>query len=121
MRLADARFAASIMISSSIRYSLGFTETDCTMNRSWPRTLSCSLTNISPSGKRVISTWHSSTPADAAIRSAKARCPVPEIIFISLPFKWLPDQGSNLDPMSQSHMCFHYTIGQAKPITRAFP
>jgi hypothetical protein len=25
---------------------------------------------------------------------------------------WLPDMGSNHDWVSQSHLCYHYTIGQ---------
>ena len=26
---------------------------------------------------------------------------------------WLPDQDLNLDKVSQSHLCYRYTIGQA--------
>ena len=26
--------------------------------------------------------------------------------------EWLPDMGSNHDWVSQSHLCYHYTIGQ---------
>ena len=30
--------------------------------------------------------------------------------------KWLPDMGSNHDWVSQSHQCYHYTIGQEEGI-----
>ena len=31
-------------------------------------------------------------------------------------FEWLPDMGSNHDWVSQSHQCYHYTIGQEEGI-----
>ncbi len=52
MRRAEDRRAASIMISSSIRWSFAGNEVDWTMNTSSPRTFSWSSTKISMSAKR---------------------------------------------------------------------
>jgi hypothetical protein len=52
MRPADARFNASTMIRSSIRFSLAGAQVDCRTNTSLPRTCSWISTRISPSEKR---------------------------------------------------------------------
>ena len=52
MRRAEARFSASMMISSSIRWSLAGAEVDWMTNTSSPRTFSCTSTKISMSAKR---------------------------------------------------------------------
>ena len=52
MRRAEERFSASMMISSSIRWSLAGNEVDCSTNTSAPRTFSLISTKISMSAKR---------------------------------------------------------------------
>ena len=49
MRVADDRFSASTMMSSSIMELLTGGEQDCTRKTSAPRTFSSILTRISPS------------------------------------------------------------------------
>ena len=51
MRRAEARFSASMMISSSIRWSLAGAEVDWMTNTSSPRTFSCTSTKISIVGE----------------------------------------------------------------------
>src|SRR6476469_7740351 len=53
MRRAEERRSASMMISSSIRWSLAGAEVDCSTNTSAPRTFSWISTNTSPSAKRL--------------------------------------------------------------------
>src|SRR6476660_6403289 len=53
MRRAEERRNASMMISSSIRWSLAGAEVDCSTNTSAPRTFSWISTNTSPSAKRL--------------------------------------------------------------------
>ena len=52
LRRASARRSASMMINSSIRWSLAGNEVDCTMKISSPRTFSRISTKISMSAKR---------------------------------------------------------------------
>ncbi len=52
MRRAEARFSASIRISSSIRLSFAGNEVDWTTKTSSPRTFSWISTNTSMSAKR---------------------------------------------------------------------
>jgi hypothetical protein len=52
MRRADARRSASMMMSSSIKWSLAGAEVDWITNTSSPRTFSWTSTKISMSAKR---------------------------------------------------------------------
>ena len=52
IRRAEERFSASMMISSSIRWSFAGNEVDCSTNTSAPRTFSLISTKISMSAKR---------------------------------------------------------------------
>ncbi len=52
MRLAEERRSASMMIRSSIRWSLVGNEVDWMMKTSWPRTFSWISTKTSMSAKR---------------------------------------------------------------------
>ena len=52
MRRADARFKASMMIKSSIKWSLAGADVDWITKTSSPRTFSCTSTKISMSAKR---------------------------------------------------------------------
>ena len=61
MRLAEARFAASMSINSSIRLSDGGNVL-CTMTTSFPRTVSSMLTRNSPSLKTVCFTLQRGSP-----------------------------------------------------------
>jgi hypothetical protein len=77
MEWAEARFSASAMMSSSMRFVFASGEVDCTMKDSRPRTFSPISTWISPSEKRP--TVHSARgrPSSRAIASASLRLELP--------------------------------------------
>ena len=80
IRLAEARRAASIIRSNSIRFSAG-PKVDWIKNKVAPRTDSLKLGSISPSMNRVIVISPSCLPRHPAISSAKYRDAVPEKIL----------------------------------------
>ncbi len=77
MDCADARFKASHMISSSIRWSLAGGQVDWTMKVSWPRTFSPISTWISPSEKRPTSALLKGRLRCSQIRRASGRLELP--------------------------------------------
>ena len=81
MRPAEARLKASIMTSSSMRWSLTGPEVDCTIKVSQPRTDSLAVTQTSPSEKRPTSTSPSLVPSAEAMASARGRLELPEKIM----------------------------------------
>src|SRR3990167_291664 len=77
MRRALARFNASTMISSSIRFSLVGAQVLCTTNTSRARTFCCTSTVTSPSENRPTVALPSSTPRLLAISCASAGLALP--------------------------------------------
>ena len=77
MRRALARFRASTIISSSIRFSLVGLQVDCTMKMSRARTFCRISTVTSPSEKRPTAAWPSSMPSVAAISRANTGLALP--------------------------------------------
>ena len=78
MRLADARFAASIMIACSKIESFTGTECVCMMKTSVPRTESPKRQWISPLAKSLMLGSPSFTPRWRAMSSARGRLARPE-------------------------------------------
>ena len=85
MRPAEARFNASMMISSSIRLLLTGLQVGWTTNTSLPRTVSYRETNTSPSEKAPTSDSPSFVPICAQISFASFRFALPENTLISFP------------------------------------
>src|SRR5215467_1943198 len=79
MRRAEERRSASVMISSSIRWSLAGNEVDCRMKASEPRTFSWISTKISMSAKRRTTPLVRGTPIPSAIACARAGLELPAI------------------------------------------
>src|SRR5712675_1569859 len=77
MRRADDRRSASVMISSSIRWSLAGNDVDWMMKASEPRTFSWISTKISMSAKRRTTALVSGSPSPAAISCARAGLELP--------------------------------------------
>src|SRR5258708_5771404 len=77
MRRADDRRSASVMIKSSIRWSLVGNDVDWMMKASEPRTFSWISTKISMSAKRRITALASGSPSPAAISCARAGLELP--------------------------------------------
>src|SRR5688572_444626 len=77
MRCADARRAASIMISNSTRLWFVGGHVDWMMNTSLPRMFSLIFTNDSPSGKLVTVASPSGSGIDRQISSARGRLELP--------------------------------------------
>src|SRR5437764_7485286 len=82
MRRADDRRSASVMISSSIRWSLVGNDVDWMMKASEPRTFSWISTKISMSAKRRITALASVRPNPCAISSASAGLELPATSLI---------------------------------------
>ena len=83
MRRADARRNASMMISSSIRWSFTGEEVDWITNTSAPRTFSWISTKISMSAKRRTTALLSGMARWAAMASASARLELPATSLIA--------------------------------------
>src|SRR2546423_15687707 len=79
MRCADDRRSASVMIKSSIRWSLVGNDVDCRMKASEPRTFSWISTKISMSAKRRTTPLVRGTPIPSAIACASAGLELPAI------------------------------------------
>src|SRR3954465_13646562 len=77
MRRADARRSASVMISSSIRWSLAGNDVDWMMKASEPRTFSWISTKISMSAKRRTTALVSDRSSPSAMACAKAGFELP--------------------------------------------
>src|SRR6266436_9748126 len=82
MRRADDRRNASVMIRSSIRWSLTGNDVDWMMKASEPRTFSWISTKISMSAKRRTTALVSGTPRPAAISCASAGLELPATSLI---------------------------------------
>ena len=82
MRRADARRNASVMINSSIRWSLAGNEVDWMMKTSEPRTFSWISTNISMSANRRTTALVSARPSPSAISCASAGLELPATSLI---------------------------------------
>ena len=85
MRPAEARFSASIMMSSSMRLLFTGEQVDWTTNTSLPRTVSYRETKISPSEKVPTSDSPSLVPISLQISSASLGFELPENTLMSLP------------------------------------
>jgi hypothetical protein len=103
MRLEEARFSASIMMRSSIRFVFPGVQIDCTTKTSIPRTLSSISTWISPSLKFRTSAFPREIPRNWQISLARGTLEFPVKIRISSilsPFlsekNWLGREDSNL-------------------------
>src|SRR5262245_41014472 len=79
MRRAEERRSASVMIRSSIKWSLAGNEVDCRMKASEPRTFSWISTKISMSAKRRTTPLVRGTPMPSAIACASAGLELPAI------------------------------------------
>ena len=77
MRRADERRSASVMISSSIRWSLAGNDVDWMMKTSEPRTFSWISTKISMSAKRRTTALVSGSCSQSAIACASAGLELP--------------------------------------------
>ena len=77
MRRADDRRSASVMISSSIRWSLAGNDVDWMMNASEPRTFSRTSTKISLSAKRRTLALVSGRCSHSAMACASAGLELP--------------------------------------------
>src|SRR5258705_9590454 len=82
MRRADDRRSASVMISSSIRWSLAGNDVDWMMKASEPRTFSWIATKISMSAKRRTTALVSGRPNPCAISCASAGLELPATSLI---------------------------------------
>src|ERR1700759_3032535 len=82
MRCAEERRSASVMINSSIRWSLAGKEVDCRMKASEPRTFSWISTKISMSAKRRTTPLVREMPIPSAIDWASAGLELPAISLI---------------------------------------
>src|SRR5882757_10026509 len=82
MRRADDRRSASVMIKSSIRWSLVGNDVDWIMKASEPRTFSWISTKISMSAKRRITALASVRPSPWAISCASAGLELPATSLI---------------------------------------
>src|SRR4029079_8069295 len=82
MRRADDRRNASVMIKSSIRWSLAGYDVDWMMNASEPRTFSRTSTKISLSAKRRTLALVSGISSPSAMACAKAGLELPETSLI---------------------------------------
>src|SRR4051812_38770660 len=82
MRRADERRSASVMIRSSIRWSLAGNDVDWMMNASEPRTFSSTSTKISLSAKRRTLALVSGMSSPSAIACAKAGLELPATSLI---------------------------------------
>src|SRR5258705_1440491 len=82
MRRADDRRSASVMISSSIRWSLAGNDVDWMMKASEPRTFSWISTKISMSAKRRTTALVSGRPNPCAISCASAGLELPATSLI---------------------------------------
>src|SRR5258705_7349795 len=82
MRRADERRSASVMIRSSIRWSLAGNDVDWMMKASEPRTFSWISTKISMSANRRTTALVSGTPSPAAISCARAGLELPATSLI---------------------------------------
>src|SRR3954452_1384695 len=77
MRRAEARRSASVMISSSIRWSLAGNDVDWMMKTSEPRTFSWISTKISMSANRRTTALVSDRPRPSAMALASAGLELP--------------------------------------------
>src|ERR1700759_3333582 len=82
MRRAEERRNASVMINSSIRWSLAGNEVDCRMKASEPRTFSWISTKTSMSAKRRTTALVSGSPSPSAMAWASAGLELPAISLI---------------------------------------
>src|SRR5271170_2819511 len=82
MRRAEARRSASVMISSSIRWSLAGNDVDWITNTSEPRTFSWIWTNISMSAKRRTMALVCGTLSQEEISWARAGLELPATSLI---------------------------------------
>src|ERR1700692_394326 len=82
MRRAEARRSASVMIRSSIRWSLAGNDVDWMMKTSEPRTFSWISTKISMSAKRRTTALVSGTCSQSEISCAKAGLELPATSLI---------------------------------------
>src|SRR5215217_1457661 len=82
MRRAEARRSASIMMRSSIRWSLAGNEVDCRTNTSSPRTFSWISTKISMSAKRRTEARARGTFRYSEMASARGRLEFPATSFM---------------------------------------
>src|SRR3989441_12392357 len=82
MRRADDRRSASVMIKSSIRWSLAGNDVDWMMKASEPRTFSWISTKISISAKRRTTALVSGSPSPPAISRARAGLELPATSLI---------------------------------------
>src|SRR5690242_12100641 len=77
MRRAEARRSASVMINSSIRWSLAGYDVDWRMKTSEPRTFSWISTKISMSADRRTTVFVNANPSSSAIAVASAGLELP--------------------------------------------
>src|SRR5437762_12558345 len=82
MRRAEARRSASVMINSSIRWSLAGYDVDWITNTSEPRTFSLISTKISMSAKRRTTAFVGGMCSQSAICCAKAGLELPATSLI---------------------------------------
>src|SRR6201999_3096066 len=82
MRCAEERRSASVMIRSSIRWSLAGNDVDCRMKASEPRTFSWISTKISMSAKRRTTPLVREMPIPSAIACANTGLELPAISLI---------------------------------------
>src|ERR1700712_5231398 len=82
MRRAEARRSASVMISSSIRWSLAGNDVDWMMKTSEPRTFSWISTKISMSANRRTTALVSDRPRPSAMALASAGLELPATSLI---------------------------------------
>src|ERR1700759_1082025 len=82
MLRAEERRSASVMINSSIRWSLAGNEVDCRMKASEPRTFSWISTKTSMSAKRRTTALVSGSPSPSAMAWASAGLELPAISLI---------------------------------------
>src|SRR5882762_1627851 len=82
MRRADDRRSASVMISSSIKWSLAGNDVDWMMNASEPRTFSSTSTKISLSAKRRTLALVSGRSRPSAMACASAGLELPATSLI---------------------------------------
>src|ERR1700739_3961766 len=83
MRRAEERRSASVMIRSSIRWSLAGYDVDCRMKASEPRTFSWISTKISFSAKRRTTVLASGSPRPPAISFASIGLELPATILMA--------------------------------------
>src|SRR5215471_5759544 len=92
MRRAEDRRSASVIIKSSIRWSLAGYDVDCRMKASEPRTFSWISTKISMSAKRRTTVLVRGRPSPPAISFASTGLELPATILFT---QFLADIGSS--------------------------